>query len=150
MNLKDKVVVITGSSKGFGKALAEIFLSEGSKVVISSTDEKELEDTAKEIGAYGICADVTKEEDMTRLVDETIKQFGSIDIWINNAGLWNPHAFAEDLDMAEVRKMFDVNVIGLMNGSRVALRYMKEKSAGTILNVISDSALAGKPMSSAY
>ena len=83
MNLKDKVVVITGGSKGFGKALAIAFLNEGSKVVINSNNEKEIQNVAKEIGALGICADVTKEEDLTNLLDETIKNlaeliFGSI------------------------------------------------------------------------
>src|SRR3990167_7024758 len=62
MNLKEKVVVITGASKGFGKALAEVFLREGSKVVICSTNKKEIKSVAKKIGAFGIRADVTKEK----------------------------------------------------------------------------------------
>src|SRR3989344_1590571 len=136
MNLKDKVIVITGATKGFGKTLAEAFIGEGSQVVICSTNQTDVEAVAKEIGAFGVCADVTKEEDLTRLADETIKQFGGIDIWINNAGLWIPHAFVEDFDMIKVKKMFDVNVIGPINGSRVALRLMKEKGSGTIINVI--------------
>lgn len=141
MNLKDKVVVITGSSKGFGKALAVAFLTEGSKVVINSCNKEEIENTAKEIGALGICADVTKEEELTNLKDEVIKNFGSIDIWINNAGLWIPKTPIEDLNMGKVRKMFDVNVIGVINGIRVALCGMKKKESGTIINIISDSAL---------
>ena len=136
MNLKDKVIVITGSSKGFGKALAVAFIKEESKVVISSNNEKEVQDTANEIGALGVYADVTKEEDLTNLANEAIKKYGGIDIWINNAGLWMGNDFAENFDMDKVRKMFDVNVIGTMNGSRVALRYMKEKGIGTIINVI--------------
>ena len=150
MNLKDKVVVITGASKGFGRALAEAFLEEGSKVSICATNEKEVEAVAKEIGALGISADVTKEEDMIRLAEETVKNFSGIDIWINNAGIWLPHALIEDFDMQKVKKMFDVNVIGTMHGARVALRLMKQKGTGTIINVISDSALTGRPMSSAY
>ena len=150
MNLKNKIVVITGGSKGFGKALAKTFLGEGSKVVISSNNEKEIEDASKEIGALGIFADVTKEEDLMHLADETIKKFGVIDIWINNAGIFIPRGIVENLDMSEARVMFDVNVFGVINGSRVSLRYMKEKGDGTILNVISDSALVSRPMSSIY
>ncbi len=150
MNLKDKVVVITGASRGFGRALAEAFLDEGSKVSICATDAKEVGAVAKEIGAFGISADVTKEEDMIRLAEETIKKFGAIDIWINNAGIWLPRSYIEDIDVQKVRKMFDVNVIGTMHGSRVALRLMKQKGSGMIINVISTSALTGRPMISAY
>lgn len=150
MNLKDKIVIITGGSKGFGKALAGAFLNEGSKVIISSNNEKEIESVAKEIDVFGIYADVTKEEELASLSNEVIEKFGTIDIWINNAGIWMPHDFVENFDMDKVRKMFEVNVIGSMNGSRVALRYMKEKKLGTIINIISDSALVERPMSSTY
>jgi len=150
MNLKDKIVVITGGSKGFGKALAGAFLNESSKVIISSNNEKEIESVAKEIGVLGVFADVTKEEDLTTLANEVIKKFGGIDIWINNAGLWMTHSFIEDFDMNKVRKMFDVNVIGTINGSRVALRFMKEKKSGIIMNIISTAALAERPTLSTY
>ena len=141
MNLKDKIIVITGGSKGFGKALAKAFLDEGSTVIISSNNGIEIKAVAKEIGALGICADVTKEEDLIHLADKTIKKFGVIDIWINNAGIWIKKALVEDLDMSLVRKMFEVNIVGTINGCRVALRVMKEKGTGTIINIISDSAL---------
>lgn len=150
MNLKDKVVVITGSSKGFGKELAIALLREGANVVINSNNEKELEDTTKEIEAFGICADVTKEEEVTNLADKVIEKFGKIDIWVNNAGMWIPHDFVENFDMDKVRNMFDLNVFGVINGSRVALRNMKKQNSGTLMNIISDSALAERPMSSLY
>ena len=149
MNLKDKVVVITGGTKGFGKALAEAFLKEGSKVVINSRDVKELKETVDEMGVLGICADVTNEEELTYLFDATVKELGNVDIWINNAGIWIKKTPVEDLDMSMVRKMFDVNVIGMINGTRVAVRQMKKRSTGTIINVISDSALVDEPKVSA-
>jgi len=149
MNLKNKVVIITGGSRGFGMILAQHFLKEGLKVVISSNDEKELKEVSDKIGVYGVYGDVTKEEDMTSLVEETVKKFGVIDIWINNAGMWM-NGIAEDTDMDKVRKMFEVNVFGLMNGSRVALRYMKEKNSGVIMNIISTSALSGRSNISTY
>jgi len=149
MNLKDKVVVITGGAKGFGKALAEAFLKEGSKVVINSRDRNELKEAVDEMGVLGICADVTNEEELTYLFDATVKELGSVDIWINNAGIWMKKTPVEDLDMSMVRKMFDVNVIGLINGTRVAVQQMKKRSTGTIINVISDSALVDEPKVSA-
>lgn len=150
MNIKDKVVVITGGSSGFGKSLAEAFLKEEALVVINSNNKKELKKVSKEIGIFGICGDVTKEKDLIALARKTIKKFGKIDIWINNAGLWIPHDLVENFDMSRVDKMFDVNVFGVINGSRVALRYMKETKSGIIINVISDSALAERPMASTY
>jgi|SRR3989338_7330226 len=150
MELKDKVVVITGGSKGLGRALAETFIKEGSKVIICSHHKDEVEDVGKKIGALGIYADVTKEEDLQSLSSETIKKFGTIDIWVNNAGIWTGHLNAEDFDMKKVREMLDVNIFGLINGSRVALGHMKEKNSGTIINILSTSALVGRPKSSMY
>jgi 3-oxoacyl-[acyl-carrier protein] reductase len=150
MNLKDKVVVITGGTKGFGKALAEAFLKEGSKVVINSRDRDELKKAVDEMGVLGICADVTNEDELTYLIKETVKELGNVDIWINNAGIWMGDDLAENFDMDKVRKMFDVNVIGTMNGTRVALRLMKEKGKGVIINIISTAALAERPTLSTY
>ncbi|MFA5999689.1 MAG: SDR family oxidoreductase [Candidatus Paceibacterota bacterium] len=150
MELKNKSVVITGGSKGFGKALAEAFLKEGARVMICSVEENTLEATAKEIGASFFVADVTKEEDMNNLLQETLKQFGSMDIWINNAGLWMAEANADSSYMDKVRKMFEVNVFGLMNGSRTALQYMEEKNAGTIINILSVAGVTIRPEITAY
>lgn len=150
MNLKDKIVVITGGSKGFGKALTKAFLKEGSKVVISSRDKEEVKEAVMEMRVLGICADVTNEDELIFLLKATVKELGGVDIWINNAGISVGHDIAENFDMEKVRKMFEVNVFGVMNGSRVALRYMKKKGTGMIINVISDSALTGRPTSSMY
>lgn len=150
MDLKDKVVVITGSSKGFGKELAKALIKEGANVIVSSNDRKNVKITSKEIGAFGVRADVTKEKDLTKLSKEAIKKFGKIDIWVNNAGIWMGNDLAENFDMNKVRKMFDVNVIGTIHGSRVALRYMKERGSGVIMNILSTAALAGRPTISTY
>lgn len=148
MNLKNKVIIITGGTKGLGATLASYFVKEGASVVACSRNEEEFKNIPEEI--LCIKADVTKEEDLNNLLEKTLEKFGCLDIWINNAGIWLPHNKAEDFDMEKVKNMFDVNVFGLMNGSRVALRYMKEKGTGEIVNIISDSALAPRPMSSMY
>ena len=150
MTLKDKAVVITGGSKGFGRALAETFLQEGARVMIASLDKDKLEATAKEIGASFCVADVTKEGDMSNLLTETLKQFGTADIWINNAGLWMAEANADSSYMDKVRKMFDVNVFGLMNGSRIALQYMEKQNSGTLINILSIAGVTVRPEIAAY
>ena len=149
MDLKNKVVVITGGTKGLGRAMARSFLKEEARVVVCSRSADEINEITKE-GIFGVVADVTKENDMNHLLEVAKEKFGQVDIWINNAGLWLPKQLAEDFDMVEVKKMFEVNVFGLMNGSRIVLREMKKNGLGTIINIISDSALIGRAMSSMY
>ena len=151
MNLKDKVVVITGGSRGLGRSMAELFIKEGATVVVSSKDKILLDTTAKEIKAYAIKADVTKEKDIQKLVDKTIKKFGRIDIWINNAGIFITHDFLENFESEKVKNVLLVNTFGTFLGCKFALKQMKmQKEKGVILNVISTSALAGRPKSSMY
>lgn len=150
MNLKDKIVVITGGSKGLGKALAENFIKEGSKVIISSYSKKELESVARKISAIPFVADVTDEKQIIKLANFAVRRFGRIDIWINNAGIWIPHAPIEKLDSKRVREMIEVNLFGTIFGSRVALIQMKKQHRGVIVNVLSTSALEGRAGSAAY
>jgi 3-oxoacyl-[acyl-carrier protein] reductase len=150
MELKEKVVVITGGSKGLGRSLAKLLVGEGARVVICAKKRRELEIAAQQIGALPLVADVTKEGEVKELLQTTIEKFGEVDIWVNNAGVWLPHDYAENINMEEVKKMFEVNVFGYMHGTRTALRHMKAKNSGMILNIISDSALIGKPKSSMY
>ncbi len=150
MTLKDKVVVITGGSKGIGRSLAEGFIKEGAKTIICSNNKDVLESTAEQIGAWGIYADVTKEEDLSALAREVVDKYGQIDIWVNNAGIFRERKNAEDFDMAKVREMFEVNVMGYINGSRVALRLMKKLNSGTIINILSSAAMKGRSGISTY
>ncbi len=150
MDLKEKIVVITGSTSGLGKALAEAFNREGAKVIVSSRNEDETNAIAAAMDAFGVPADVTKEEDVKKLVDETVEKFRRIDIWINNAGIWIPHGPIEDLDMARVRQMFEVNLFGTMNGTKAVLPLMRKQNSGIVINILSTSALSGRAGSSAY
>jgi len=149
MELKDKVAVITGGSKGLGRALAEALIKEGVKVAICATNEEEVSKVAQEIGTLGIVADVRNESDMQKLMDKTIEKYGALDIWINNAGVWMQGA-PENVDMEEVKIMFDINVIGSILGSRVALKEMKKKNSGVIINIISKVGLYTRPNLSMY
>ncbi len=150
MIVKGKVVVVTGSTKGLGKALAEAFIKEGATVVVSGKDEAEVASVATEVGATGILADVTNEQDINQLVSRTIEKFGRLDIWVNNAGIWIPHEPVEELDMKRVHQVMEVNVFGTMYGSRAALAQMKKQGTGIIVNILSTSGLAAKAQDSAY
>lgn len=145
-----KVVVITGGSKGIGKALAVALIAQGAQVVICSRDKTEIESVAKEIGATPFVADVTKADDVTALARFAVEKFGRIDVWVNNAGVWMPHSPLQNLDIERVRQMFDINVFGLMYGTKAALIEMQKQGSGTIINISSTSGLSGKPNSSGY
>ena len=105
---------------------------------------------AKEIGVYGIQTDVTKEKDVVLLAKHVIARFGRIDIWINNAGIWLPHGPIEEASMSRAHDLFEVNFFGTVYGARAALSYMKKAGSGSIVNIITTSALEGRPFSSMY
>lgn len=144
MELKDKVVVITGGSKGFGFALAKCFLEEGAKVSICGLNESELKIISDKLNILGVVADVRVEADLQNFLDQTVSKYGTLDVWVNNAGIWMGGPI-EDADMNQVKKMFDINVIGLMNGTRVALKYMNLNKSGTIINISSRAGLGSRP-----
>ena len=150
MNLKNKVVVITGSTTGLGKALALVFLKEQASVVINSVNKKELEKVVKEIGTLGLAGDVTKENDLKRLADFAVKKFGRIDIWVNNAGIWLPHKPIEETDWVRAHNLIEVNLFGTVYGSKIALTEMRKQNSGVIINIVSTSGLEGKVNETAY
>jgi len=150
MELKDKVVVITGGSKGLGKALADVLTQEGVKVIIGARKKEELEKVASELGVDEFLSDVTKETEVESLAKHVLDKYGEIDIWINNAGVRIPHGPVEELNMERFRGMVEVNLFGLANGSKSAMKAMKSNREGVIINILSTSALDGRPNLSAY
>jgi NAD(P)-dependent dehydrogenase (short-subunit alcohol dehydrogenase family) len=140
MDLHDKTVVIVGGSRGFGKALAELFIKEGSRVAIASRNRDSVETAAKEIGAVAFVADVRNESALRDVGKRAVEKFGQIDIWVNSAGLFMTFPKDTLIDTDRVHEMFDVNFFGSVFGSRTALAHMKE-NGGTIVNVLSSAAL---------
>ncbi|MDA2921869.1 SDR family oxidoreductase [Patescibacteria group bacterium AH-259-L07] len=150
MELKNKVVVITGASKGLGKSLANAFTKQGSKLILSARSKKQLKIVANKIKALPFVADVTNEKHVTNLARFAVKKHKRIDIWINNAGIWIPHAPIEELDSKKVHNMIEVNLLGTMYGSKAALIQMKKQGSGTIINILSTSALEGRAGGAPY
>jgi NAD(P)-dependent dehydrogenase (short-subunit alcohol dehydrogenase family) len=147
MNLKNKVIVITGGVKGFGRSLADIFASMGAKVVVSSHSSVP---ESWNSNIFVFQSDVRKEEDVKKLKDFALEKFGQIDIWVNNAGIFYTYMPIEKLDMIRVHDVFETNVFGVMYGSRMAMEEMRKKGSGIIVNIISSAALSGRPTISAY
>ena len=140
MNLKDKNIVIIGGSQGFGRALAVGFVSEGANVIIASKNPESANKTGEEIGATSMVCNVKDEESIKKVAKSVVEEFGSIDIWINSAGVFKVFPVGENVDMEKAHEMFDINFFGSVLGSRTALVNMKQK-CGTIINILSSAAL---------
>lgn len=150
MNFTNKIVVVTGGSKGFGKALAELFIKEGAQVIITSTNETDLKATAKEIGANYFVADAAVYDSTVALANYTLETFGQIDVWVNNAGIQIAPSDIEGVNVDKLHKLFGINFFGYFYGCRVALESMKKRNEGLVINVNSTAGLSGKPGLSAY
>ena len=150
MTLQDKVIVITGASQGFGKALAKAFKQENAQVVISSHDKENLERTAQELSVEHFLADVTSFDNVKKLGEYVVEKYGKIDFWINNAGIQIAPSFVEDIDIKKLHNLFEINFFGYFYGCQIALSQMKKQKSGVIININSTAGLDGKPEISAY
>ncbi|CAH0347173.1 glucose-1-dehydrogenase [Bacillus sp. CECT 9360] len=142
-DLENKVVIVTGGSSGLGKAMAERFGQEKAKVVLTYHSDKhnfqEIIDHIKAGGgdAVAIKTDVTKEDEVKKLISFTVDTFGTLDIMINNAGIEN-EVPSEKLSLDDWNKVINVNLTGIFLGSREAIAYMLDKKIkGNVINMSS-------------
>lgn len=149
MKLTNAVALITGGSSGIGRAIAETLIASGAKVAITGRNDLRLEEAAKAIGAFPIQADVSKEADAIRTVEQTITHFGHLDILVNNAGVGVFKNLAE-LQLEEFESVFATNVTGAMLMGREATRHFIERNSGNIINIASTAGLRGAPGGTAY
>jgi NAD(P)-dependent dehydrogenase (short-subunit alcohol dehydrogenase family) len=145
------VGVVTGGSKGIGLAIARAFLERGMQVAISARKDEELQDAARRLGAdastapgagnvLAIRADVREPAEAQRLIDETVRRFGGLDVLVNNAGIGR-FANVADMSVDSWRETIDTNLSGVFYCSRAAIPAMKARGAGFIINI---SSLASK------
>lgn len=154
MELKNKKAIITGGSRGLGKATAIAFAKEGIDVAITGRNEEKLQETVSEIKALGVNAiyevfDVGNYDEVKKGIKNTITNLGGVDILVNNAGI---AAFGNLNDMeAEVwESMIRINVLGMYYVTKEVLPYLIDKNEGDIINVSSTAGLNGNPGISAY
>ncbi len=143
--LDGKVAVITGGSSGIGRATALLLASEGAAVSISGRNASALEEVAGKIKGSGARVlakqvDVRKEQDIIDLIDGAAKEFGRVDVMVNNAGVSHPAPITEG-NAEEWREMLETNILALLIGCREAVRVMKGNSpvAGDIVNISSNA-----------
>lgn len=143
--IEGKVVVITGASSGIGEATARELARRGAKVVLGARRTDRLDALVAELrrdghAATSVKTDVTKLEDVRRLFDTALGEFGRLDVWINNAGIM-PLSPLEALKIDEWNQMIDVNIRGVLHGIYAALPHFKQVKAGQFVNV---SSLGGR------
>lgn len=145
-DLKGKVAIVTGASRGIGKALACTAASLGINVAIAARGEGPLKETAQEIAkkykveVLPIACDVTKLEDLENLVNKTREKFGKIDILINNAGVSSQYPF-EKQPIEDFERLAHTNYLGYVRMIRLVINEMIERKSGAIINMVSGSTL---------
>ena len=151
MKLADRVAIVTGGAAGIGAAIARAFCAEGARVVIADRAADAATRTATEIGANAVAmtVDVTKEEEILRVVADTLAHFGRIDILVNNAGIMRK-AYVKDMTEALWDGVVDVNLKATFLASKAVLPAMIERRAGRIINIASIAGKVGEPSASAY
>lgn len=154
--LEGMVAVVTGSTKGIGRAIAEAFVREGARVVVTSSSEANVARALEgfpEGSVLGRACDVTSLEDVEALIRATVGRFGRIDCFINNAGISDPFCSLAESDPVAWGRVIDTNLKGTYNGSRAALRYfLRHNPKGKLINMAGSGTDPGSntPFISAY
>lgn len=140
MKLSGKIALITGGSRGIGKAIAKEFAANGASVVISGRDKTNLEKAASELGAFGVLADIRKESDVQNLINKTIEKFGRLDILVNNAGVFPKIKLLHEISDSEWRDVLDVNLNGAFYATKYSISHL-QKNGGVIINIASSAGI---------
>ena len=153
--LKGQTAIVTGASRGIGKAIAVMFASEGANVVVTARTEHAIDDLAGRIvqsggSALAVTADLSIDSDLQRIADETLANYGRIDILVNNAGIIHPRINLVDFDFELWRKVVAVNLEAVALLTALCLPSMMESNYGKVINISSIGGRKGSKGRSAY
>ena len=154
-NLDGKIVLITGGSRGLGRAMALGFAEQGANVAIASRKLESCEETAKEIEAFGVealplAAHVGRWDEIDPMVERVIARFGRIDVLINNAGMSPLYPSLDQISEELFDKVIGVNLKGPFRLSAVVGKHMKQQGSGTIINISSTASVSASPGAEPY
>ena len=137
--IKDKIVVVTGSTRGFGYAIAESFLEAGATVAVTGRSQQAVDAALASLQpkgrVSGFVMDVREEQQVYKLVEDVIKEFGRIDVWVNNAGYSNAAGMMLDMNPQDALDMFMSNDFGLLQCTQAIMHYMLPRKQGLLVNI---------------
>jgi len=144
LGLTNKVALVTGGSKGIGKGIADALVREGCNVSICARHEKEVTETARSLEGKDnriipIVADLTNENDIQKVVDHTVDEFGKIDILVNNAGTVGNPGTIDQVSTQDWRDLFELNLFAVVSLTKKVLPIMKKQQWGRIINISSEN-----------
>lgn len=144
LNMQGKLTLVTGSTKGIGKAIAEAFVAQGAQVVVHGRDREEAKQLGESIGAHSsVDGDLGTAEGCDQVIEQ-LEKLGGVEILVNNAGIFGSQDFFE-IDDAEWLRYFQVNIMSAVRLSRALLPAMLENDRGRIINVASEAAIKPLP-----
>jgi short-subunit dehydrogenase len=149
--LAGQTAAVTGAARGIGRATAQAFIRQGMRVAIGDVDLAAAQATASELGAGTVAlpVDVTERESFAKFLDETETQLGPIDVLVNNAGIMQIGRFIDEDDLT-ARRMVDINLHGVILGTKLALERMIPRDRGHIVNISSQAGKFGAPGGATY
>ena len=155
MRLNNKVAIVTGGGVGIGKAISLALASEGAAVVAAARTLPRLEAIADEIRSRGgrattIQTDISDENQVKKMVAQTLNEYGQIDILVNNSGISGPTVNVVDIKLEDWNEVLAINLTGAMLCSREVLKSMIARQSGNIINISSSAGRKGFPMRSPY
>lgn len=145
MRLKDKVAIVTGGASGFGAGIAEKFVAEGARVTIADLDGEGAEKKANELKALSCQTDVSSPASVSEMIAATKREFGRVDIVVNNAGTTHMPAPLETVSEGDFDRVFAVNCKSVYLVAREIVPYFKDLKQGVILNVASTAGVSPRP-----
>lgn len=152
MNLEDRTAVVTGGAKGIGNAIARRLVEAGARVAVVDIDQAAAQNEAKAMGkaAVAIQTDVSRAEDVDRMVHTLLERWGKIDILINNAGIVGPNTPVSDLSEEDWNHVLDTNLKSVFLCSRAVIGHMIERKRGAIVSLASIAGKEGNPNMTPY
>ncbi|MGC2246136.1 MAG: SDR family NAD(P)-dependent oxidoreductase [Terriglobales bacterium] len=153
MEMKGKVLVVTGASMGIGEAIAKVFAHDGATVVLLSRDVARADEARHRIGhtdrTLALACDVRNPAEVERALAQTIETFGRVDVWVSNAGI-GIRDFVAEMDMAACRELFETNFFGAVACLQAVVPPMRKTGGGTIINISSVAGHVPVPYMGAY